>query len=433
VLSSVDPFELEGRTQLDDRPTFDLANAPVKTSWTGDALRSPYTVLEGLGAGAAKGEALLGGLTNLAGRAFSTGTPGPVTKELSGLLERTGDSIQQDARMRVKAMTPDATTTGVATQVLHSVSSGIEEYTLGALAGGVPGAAAMIGGSEGVNRDLELQEQGIDRTTAAESGVLRGAASAAGALLPAAYGSSLLARLATGAASNVGMGMASRFGDHLILAANGYPEMAEQQKALDLSQVLVDAALGATFGGLHHLADPGKTDAALTQNLANADRRSAPGIPTDPKAANAHQAALEGATEAMIRGDPVDVSNAHLDDSTFLQRPAPNITEPQRILINAFKESGYFEADADIRSLEKALRERGQQVESGPEDVSRGTDQADTTDVLDEPLKERPDLQIPDEQGNVVRAADALEQAKPEENMGEAVKAAVNCFARRGG
>lgn len=388
-MSSVDPFELEGRTQSDPRPTFELNEASKQTSFMGDLVRSPYTVLEGLGSGAAKGEALLGGLVNFAGRSFSTvGKPGPVDEEIGGLLERSGESIQQDARQRVKAMTPDATTTGTATRVLHSVSSGIEEYTLGALAGGGIGAAAVVGGSEGVNRDLELQEQGVDRTTAAESGVLTGLTSAAGVLLPAAYGTSLLTRLATGAASNIGMGMVGRYGDHLILEANGYPEMAEQQKAIDLSQILVDGALGATFGGLHHLADPGKTDAALTQNLANADRRSAPGIPTDPKAANAHQAALESATESILKGDPVDVSDAGLDDSAFLSRPAPNISEPQRIMINAFKESGYFEADADIRSLEKALRERGQQVESEPEGVPRGTEQAEESLVLDRSFRQ---------------------------------------------
>lgn len=423
------PFPLEEADQTERaQPTWDPWKQAAPTSFLSDVVRSPYTVLEGLGAGAAKGEAVLGGLVNFAGNVYnSVGIPRAVGKEIAPI----GTDIQADARERLKALTPDAATTGTATRVLHSVSSGVEEFALGSLTG-IPGGGALgVGSSEGTARYEELREQGVDSTTAAESGALTGVTSAAGVLLPAAYGSSLLARLATGAASNVALGGLDRYGDHLILAANGYPEMADQQKTFDLSQILVDAALGATFGGLHHLADSAKTDAALTMNLASRDRRSAPGVATDPRSANAHQAALEKGTEDLLQGNPVDVSDTGIDRSTFLERPTPNISEPQRILINSFKDAGYFDVDADIRSLEKALRERGREVETEAENVPRGTS-AESPDVLDEPLKERPDMQIPDENGKVGRADEALEAANPEENMGKAIDAAVGCFARRG-
>src|SRR5580658_4846938 len=106
--------------------------------------------------------------------------------------------------------------------------------------------------------------------------------------------------------------------------------MAEQQKALDGQQLLTDAILGGIFGGAHHIATeadeaaremlrlhehvakvadvPGtSTDAALTVNLALADRKFAPGIPIDMLSAAVHHAALEKASQDLLSDQPVDV------------------------------------------------------------------------------------------------------------------------------
>lgn len=42
-------------------------------------------------------------------------------------------------------------------------------------------------------------------------------------------------------------------------------------------------------------------------------------------------------------------------------------------------------------------------------------------------------MKIPDENGKLRRADTALENATPEEGYDKGIKAAVNCFARRGG
>jgi hypothetical protein len=321
-----------------------------------------YRALEGMGSGAAKGEAVLGGLTNLAGRIYSSvGTPRVVGQEIAPI----GTAIQQEARERVQQMTPDAATSGAALRVLHGVSEGGYLMATGALLGGTTGAAAVVGGTEGGSRYQELREQGVDQGTAAASGALAGVTSAAGAVMPAAYGAGLLTNIATGAAANTAFGVADRFLDHKILERGGYPEMADQQKALDGTQMLVDAALGATFGVIHHAGhvDPEKQDAALTANLALRDRQSAPGVATDPAAANAHEAALEKAQTDLMQGKPVDVSDSGVGKEGFLSRPARELTPENDIILKSFKESGLLDEEANLRDLEDQFSKRiGQPV-----------------------------------------------------------------------
>lgn len=324
------------------------------TAYAGPA----YRVLEAAGSGTAKGEAVLGGLLTAAGRVYSSvGTPRVVGKEL----EPIGADIQAEARERVKAMTPDPATTGTALNVLHSVGEGAYLLTVGSALGGPAGGAAMVGSVEGGSRYQELREQGVDRGTAAASGAVTGITSAAGAFLPAAYGSTLLARLATGAGANTGFGIVNRFADHQILEAGGYPEMAEQQKVFDGTQMLIDAALGATFGTIHHFTatrDVEKQDAALTANLALRDRQSAPGVATDPEAANTHQAALEKAQADLLQRKSVDVSDSGVDRSAFLSRPERDLTPENEIILKSFKESGLLDEEANLRDLEDQFAQR---------------------------------------------------------------------------
>jgi len=54
-------------------------------------------------------------------------------------------------------------------------------------------------------------------------------------------------------------------------------------------------------------------------------------------------------------------------------------------------------------------------------------------DPVEQALAQRPDLTIADENGEPIRAADALEAAKPETDWFTATKAAIDCFSRRGG
>ena len=449
------PFPLEEASQAGKvEPTFDLADNPPRSSFWGDVIRSPYTILEGLGSGAAKGEAVLGGLLHEGSTGVDPenklGPAGLITpaaqersKRMAEALNVSSDAVQADARERVKAMTPDATTTGTATQILHGLSSGLEQIITGSLLGGPVGGAASVGAGEGVNRYQELKEQGVDPTTALESGALAGATSGAGALLPAAYGTSLLTRMLTGIAGNTAFGIANRYADHAILEHGGYPEMAEQQRALDTTQILVDAALGATFGVLHHVgaANEEARDPALTANLALKDRKSSPGVPVDPGSAGAHQAALEKAVEDLLQGKRVDVADTGVERAQFMERPTPETATPLNMMANALKESGFLDEEANLRDLEAQFTSRRESTEPT---VPRETPQAEKSTVLDDEersapkdptaqaLEDRPNMKIPDENGKRVAAADALENAKDDTDHPAAFKAAIDCFARRG-
>lgn len=371
------PFPLEEKAQGESfSPGFELWDHPTQPHWysgmgfTEDTgyLGPLYRLGQAGVSAASKGEAVLGGILNIAGQVYNrVGTPRPVGQEFAPV----GQAIVQDARDRVKAMTPDPATTGLATQMLHTVG---EQAFLLASGGFGKVGAAVLGTAEGTGRFQELREEGVDKGTAAASGALTGVTSAAGALIPAAYGSTLATRLLTGAAGNTAFGMANRYADHAILEAGGYHEMAEQQKGWDGTQMLVDAALGATFGAIHHagaaeekavkaLRSPDNRDAAMSMNLALRDRGAAPGVAVDPQAAAAHQAAMEKASSDLLQGKPVDVSDTGVNQASFLARPTFENPTAAKLMVDSFKESGFLDEEANLRDLENQFAKRTGQPE----------------------------------------------------------------------
>jgi len=344
-----------------------------------------YQALKGAGQGAAKGEELLGGLwhaQSALGAKYLGNIPGVGTyfKEEANFDQQ----LQSDARERVKALTPDAATTGTAAELIHGLSSSLYRYTVGTLAGGPLGGAATVGSTEAADRYQALSEQGVTPGAAGASAAVTGGFAAAGALLPAGFGSTLLGKILTGAGGNAGFGLLSRYADHKVLEAAGYPAMADQQKVWDSTAMATDLILGGAFGALAHvhgapsadetaatakarIADlearvgrdaPGVEDAALTTNLAMRDRAAAPGAAVDPASANAHQAALESATESLLAGKPVDVSGTGIDRATFAARPAEDRSNVQSLFVNALKDSGFLEEQANLKRLEESLGAR---------------------------------------------------------------------------
>jgi hypothetical protein len=428
------PHPLEDEALRDPGGGFwDPWDGPAKPHWysgLGFTEDNAYVgpLVEGLGAGAAKGEAVLGGLVHGLGQIYnSVGKPRVIGQEFAPI----GTAIQEDARQRTHALTPDAATVGTAAQVLHGVGEGGELFALGGA--GVPGALS-VGAGEGFGRFQELREHGVEPAAAAEAGGLTAVTGAAGAMLPGGFGSRFLTRLLTGAAANTTFGVAGRYADHLVLKANGYDEMAEQQRAWDGTQLLADAVLGATFGVLHHMGAPDemRSDAARATTVALQDRRSAPGVAVDPEAASVHQAALETATEQLMQGKPVDVSDVPTRGATFARRAAPDTAEPMAMMADALRESGFLHEETSLADLEKQLEERqGASVEprvereipEEPEEPKDNTERA---------LEERPDMQIPDESGELQSAREALE-TEPTTDFRKATEAAVNCYSRKGG
>lgn len=307
-----------------------------------------YRALEAAGSGAAKSERVVGDLLHQSeGFDYATDESGGLIATSAGQqsesegLNPLADAISADAKARVQAMTPNPATTGAAVRIVHGLGEGAYLATVGGLTGGIPGAAALTGGVEGSATYHELTEQKVDSTTALESAGVTAITSAAGVLIPGGFGSTLAAKLLTGAGSQVGLGFASRYADHKILEANGYPEMAAQQKLWDSTAVLTDALLGTAFGGLAHLhgheatavkaaaAEPGMVDAALAANLAVHDRNLAVGVPVDPAATHAHQDALDVSNEQLLEGKPNDVSQTGVNEAKFAQRPIDEVRQAE--------------------------------------------------------------------------------------------------------
>lgn len=337
----------------DDHPTGPLA--PISIG-IGRALSG----LDIFGAGVARHA--LTGVDELTGE--TTPPPQGIEEYLAG--------VQRHALEGMKAITPDPSTTGTAARVL----TGLAEMGTLAVAGGAVGGplagAALVGSVEARTAYEERVAAGVDPVTAAKLAGLTGVTSGAGVLLPGGIGSNLLTRLATGAAGNVGFGMAARYGDHAILESAGYHDMAAQQKVLDGAQMLVDMVLGTAFGGLAHLhaeaeragvpkalnARPEAVDAALTANLALADRRQSPGVPVNPDAANLHQAATEKAISDLLSGEPVDVSGTGIERATYLERAPEVPTDVIAAVMDNLREHGLLEEARNLADLEMELAGR---------------------------------------------------------------------------
>jgi hypothetical protein len=307
-----------------------------------------YRVLEAAGSGAAKSERVVGDLLHQSeGFNYATDESGGLIATSAGQqsesegLNPLADAITADAKTRVQATTPNPATTGTAVRIVHGLGEGAYLATVGGLTGGIPGAAALTGGVEGSGTYHDLTDQGVDQTTALESAGVTAITSAAGVLIPGGFGSTLAAKLLTGAGSQVGLGFASRYADHKILEANGYPEMAAQQKIWDSTALLTDTLLGAAFGGIAHLhgaeakavkvaaAEPGMVDAALVTNLAVHDRNLAVGVPVDPTATHAHQDALQVSNEQLLEGKPNDVSQTGVNEAKFATRPIDEVRQAE--------------------------------------------------------------------------------------------------------
>jgi hypothetical protein len=385
---AVNPFPLEERGEQETQ-TVNPWNGPVQPKWYSglgfnedNMYMGPFgQALKGAGQGAAKGEELLGGLWHAHGALMSAVAPAAISKLYEGE-ESFADKVTQDARERVKALTPDPATTGIAANVIHGLASSITRYSMGSLAGGVGGAATLLGGTEALDRYNDLSEQGVTPGAATASAGIAGVAGAAGAVMPAGFGSSLIGKILTGGVSNVGFGLASRYADHAVLEAAGYHDMAAQTKVWDNTSVAADLVLGGAFGALAHVhgepaasreaaksqisnleqsigrGAPGAEDAAMATNLAASDRQGSPGVPATPAAANAHQAALETATQSLLEGKPVQVSDTGVADQHFIPRPENPRPEAVSLFMGALKEGGFLEQQGNLEQLEAQLGAR---------------------------------------------------------------------------
>ncbi|KJX48482.1 hypothetical protein [Enterobacter hormaechei] len=168
-------------------------------------------------------------------------------------LNETYDTIGkqlQDARGYVK---PDAGSQGTAAEVLYGLGQFVP--AIGATIVGGPAVGAATAFSSTYEQSYQdFKGKGVDESTARNLATQQSLFNAAGMALPAAIGTTLATRIASGVSINTGFGGLNRYSVGETLEEKGYTEMAKQYRVFDGQAMLVDAVLGGAFGGAHHLA-----------------------------------------------------------------------------------------------------------------------------------------------------------------------------------
>lgn len=170
-------------------------------------------------------------------------------KTLNDTYDTIGKQLQ-DARGYVK---PDAGSQGTAAEVLYGLGQFVP--AIGATIVGGPTIGAATAFSSTYEQSYQdFKGKGVDESTARNLATQQSLFNAAGMALPAAIGTTLATRIASGVAINTGFGGLNRYSVGETLEEKGYTEMAKQYRVFDGQAMLVDAVLGGAFGGAHHLA-----------------------------------------------------------------------------------------------------------------------------------------------------------------------------------
>lgn len=170
-------------------------------------------------------------------------------KALNDTYDTIGKKLQ-DARGYVK---PDAGSQGTAAEVLYGLGQFVP--AIGATIVGGPTVGAATAFSSTYEQSYQdFKGKGVDESTARNLATQQSLFNAAGMALPAAVGTTLATRIASGVAINTGFGGLNRYSVGETLEEKGYTEMAKQYRVFDGQAMLVDAVLGGAFGGAHHLA-----------------------------------------------------------------------------------------------------------------------------------------------------------------------------------
>ncbi|CAI1775154.1 Uncharacterised protein [Serratia entomophila] len=399
------------------------------------------------------------------------------------------------AEQQVRALTPDAGTTGTAGQVLFSLAEVGGQAAAGTLLGGLPGAAATVGGLQGFSDYEKSRADGVDYGTAVEKALVTGGTAALGAVLPMSLGLRAGGAVAEGvgaaltsggtaagaaagavaraapdllysAGTNIAMGMAQRGLSAEILRRGGYEDMARQYDVFDNQALAVDAVLGIAFGGLGRFinsrgesaavrsAEPAEIDAALTSSShLNYEVTASPGVPVSVLSRNAHARAMDKAMTDAFAGHPVDVGSL-MDGAEFIQRrPRVDLASQEVRKAMGLPDAVIRDTDAvrfdDVAGAnylatpKPRTRERIQQDEiAGAERAIRGEEsratEADTLEAQ-RAISDNPDLQVhvvnPDDSTTMVRAADLMAEADRDvanaQHDANLFDVAVSCFLRR--
>lgn len=313
----------------------------------------------------------------------------------------------------------------------------------GQLAGGVLQAAispALLVGTSHLATAEDLNRQGVDASVANAAGAIAGLGTAAGLKMPY-LGKTLASRLMSGAIGNTVQGAATAAATRAVLNAAGNTEQAAQYDPTEVRGRVLDALLGAAFGGLAHIdakaqermaakLTPSDQAALLVTNDArHLEETSAPGRPITQDDLTKHVDAIREAIDQTLRGDAVAVDRTTLD---------------MRMARDPVAEASRAEVHDEIVKLagEEAppVPQSEQQAQPAwPDAVEQVTHPDLSTARAHAALLENPDLMIPtghtDADGNPVslRAADVLTAAdgqvtQARATAGELFRTAAACL-----
>ena len=176
------------------------------------------------------------------------------------------NQLDKDARqvraMAKKDFSVNPETMGTAAQIVYGIGETIPKAIGYSALGGQAGGALMFGADLGVNRAQELMDEGVDKETAINAGLVTFGTAAFGMRLPATFGKSRIASATIGAAVNTGLSVAELQGVNWVLQSQNYNELS---KKYELN--FVDLATSAIFGGVMGAAffRPGMTPKQTAQ------------------------------------------------------------------------------------------------------------------------------------------------------------------------
>lgn len=209
--------------------------------------------------------------------------------------------------------------------------------SLGAVTGGTLGAATLTGGSTGNFVYTDLTRKGVDENTALQVAGVNAIGDAVGTALPIGYGfkgaGGLVgdAALSIGGATGLNTGM--QYASEQLLKSEGYDKQAKQFEVTGES-IATDLALNALmFGGARYLGSrqnkldqdidteinqlnaddfEARNDAindTLVKNSFEFEDTTLPVRTTDPVQKNKHYQNLDAATDQILKGQTVNVTN----------------------------------------------------------------------------------------------------------------------------
>lgn len=217
-------------------------------------------------------------------------------KSLNDTYDTIGKQLQ-DARGYVK---PDAGSQGTAAEVLYGLGQFAPAIGATIIGGPAVGASTAFGTTYEQSYQ-DFRKKGVDEATARNLAAQQSTFNAAGMALPAAIGTTLATRIASGVAINTGFGGLNRYSVGETLEEKGYSDMAKQYRVFDGQAMLVDAVLGAAFGGGHHLASRNAGETPVPQPEAEAPIPAAEVQSIPDNSFTGSQA--EGAPDSVALGD----------------------------------------------------------------------------------------------------------------------------------